>query len=173
MIARADARAAAKPAGAYRPPGARGTVASDVYTRRDDDAPSSGASTPTPMFRGGKPSERYRSAVPGAPPGGSPATDDKKKKQRSKKNKGEEANGGGSGAVTPDVAAAEKLEALKVEDSPVEDANQKKVRNLLKKVKPSAPRHKKTADKAAQGHRRPQGSSSQRRGSGEEPGEED
>jgi translation initiation factor 2A len=120
---------APKSVGAYRPPGARGTLASDAYRRDDDSAPSSGASTP--LFRGGKPGARY---IPGAPiPGaaavpGTAAGGEKKKRQRTKNKKAE----GGSGAATPaEDAPAADLAKLAVD----EDAAQKKIRNLTKKLK--------------------------------------
>ncbi|WRT63942.1 uncharacterized protein IL334_000869 [Kwoniella shivajii] len=117
-----------KPAGAYRPPGARGTLASDVYSRRDDDAPSSGTSSPTPMFRGGKPPGRY---IPGAPPPGSapkePAQEDKKKRTRKRgKNEDEKIE-----KVTEEVAQIE----IKEPEEDKDDANSKKIRNLTKKLK--------------------------------------
>nr|XP_019048990.1 translation initiation factor 2A [Kwoniella bestiolae CBS 10118]OCF27920.1 translation initiation factor 2A [Kwoniella bestiolae CBS 10118] len=121
-----------KPAGAYRPPGARGTVASDIYSRRDDDKPSSGASTPTPMFRGGKPPGRY---IPGAPPPGSAPreapVEDKKKRTR-KRGKGENGN------VTEDKVekVAEEIAKVEVKDEEGGDeGNAKKIRNLTKKLK--------------------------------------
>nr|XP_018266926.1 translation initiation factor 2A [Kwoniella dejecticola CBS 10117]OBR89084.1 translation initiation factor 2A [Kwoniella dejecticola CBS 10117] len=126
-----------KPAGAYRPPGARGTLASDAYSRRDDDKSSpngSGASTPTPMFRGGKPAGRY---IPGSAPPGSapkePVNDDKKKRTR-KRGKGENeekpaaATSGAVEQVTEDVSKVD----IKDEG---DDANSKKIRNLTKKLK--------------------------------------
>ncbi|KAK4686187.1 translation initiation factor 2A, partial [Tremellales sp. Uapishka_1] len=123
----------AKPAGAYRPPGARGALAPDIFKQRDDDSsPSStsGASTPltpsAPGFRGGKPAGRY---IPGAPPPGSaPVVEEKKKKTRTKNGKKEK-------------SVEESLETLKVEEPVVaetngeEEAVQKKIRNLTKKLK--------------------------------------
>ncbi|ORY22695.1 eukaryotic translation initiation factor eIF2A-domain-containing protein [Naematelia encephala] len=122
--------AEAKPAGAYRPPGARGTVASDAY-RVDESTSNSGTSTPTPMFKGGKPSSRY---IPGAPPPGSapPASqaEDKKKRVRSKRPLKE--NGGGA-----PVEEMEKLEVTPISPPvPVEeDPAQKKIRGLQKKLR--------------------------------------
>lgn len=121
----ADHSVAAKPAGAYRPPGARGAAASDAYKRDDDSGPSSGAATPSPMFRGGKPAQRY---VPGtAVPGASAPPEDKKKRVRSKRPMKEapETNG----TVEPPVQ-----EMKQVEIAGDEDANAKKIRNLSKKV---------------------------------------
>lgn len=124
--------AASKPVGAYRPPGARGTVASDAY-RRDDDAHSSGASTPT--FKGGKPSARY---IPGAPIPGAAAvpgasSGEKKKRQRTKNKK------------TDVDGATEALAKAEIEEKPAatataapandEEATAKKIRNLTKKLK--------------------------------------
>lgn len=123
--------AASKPVGAYRPPGARGTGASDAY-RRDDDAPSSGASTPT--FKGGKPAARYipGASIPGAAavPGAAAAGGEKKKRQRTK-NKKVDVDG-----VTEAVAKAsidEKPKAAAAAND--EDATAKKIRNLTKKLK--------------------------------------
>ncbi|KAK8861714.1 hypothetical protein IAR55_002537 [Kwoniella newhampshirensis] len=119
-----------KPAGAYRPPGARGTVASDVYSRRDDDVPSSGSgtSTPTPMFKGGKPSSRY---IPGAPPPGAAPREEKneEKKKRTRKRGGKEKEEEPAPAPAAPVA---EMESLDVGD---DDANTKKIRNLTKKLK--------------------------------------
>lgn len=135
--------AAAKPKGAYRPPGARGTLASDAYKRDENDhtasavpapssTPGSGASTPAIPFRGGKPTNRY---VPGLPPGAAPASpaaagkDEKKKRVRSKRPGNKDANGTGAEDVVEGVAE------LKVEDAPAGDeATQKKIRGLNKKV---------------------------------------
>lgn len=137
----------AKPAGAYRPPGARGTLASDAY-RRDDNDVSSGATTPTPMFKGGKPSERYvpGGGVPGAPKPGAAANgtkgEDKKKRVRTKRT-------GKDGAATDDTPAAagedgsktpaevaQQMSTMQVgeDKSSVDDAVSKKIRNLNKKV---------------------------------------
>lgn len=117
--------AATKPAGAYRPPGARGTAASNAYNFRDDDsAPSSGASTP--LFKGGKPAGRYiPGTVPGAPvPGTSGAAGGEKKKRQRTKNKKAEPE--------PEAPAAE---LAKVDIAADEDASAKKIRNLTKKLK--------------------------------------
>lgn len=114
--------AAPKVVGAYRPPGARGTIASDAYKRDDDSAPSSGASTP--LFRGGKPAGRYipGGGVPGAPPG-APAADKPKKKKNNKK----------KAAADEDEAPA--AEVAKLDLATDEDAAGKKIRNLTKKLK--------------------------------------
>ncbi|KAL7420106.1 hypothetical protein Q5752_005071 [Cryptotrichosporon argae] len=121
-----------KPVGAYRPPGARGTLASSAYMRDDDasSVPGSGASTPTPMFKGGKPGARYipGAAVPGAgPPGAAKGNgaDDKKKRTRTKREKKDDQ----PAALEPAPAAAPEP----VEDEA--DAAAKKVRNLTKKLK--------------------------------------
>ncbi|RXK39670.1 hypothetical protein M231_03024 [Tremella mesenterica] len=115
---------AAKPVGAYRPPGARGTVASEAFSRRDESTDT------TPMFRGGKPSNRY---VPGAPPGSAPPKDKTKKKPKNKKDKPE------NGTMTPELEAeleVEKVEEPKVQDSPgTDDPKQKKIRTLMKKLR--------------------------------------
>ncbi|WVQ78662.1 hypothetical protein IAT38_000749 [Cryptococcus sp. DSM 104549] len=122
---------AAKPAGAYRPPGARG--------REEDPSAGSGSGsgTTTPLFRGGKPQGRY---IPGAPPGSAPrgppgaapgsgggqqGGDDKKKRQRKRGGKEKEEE------VEVPVKEVEKLEVA----DEGEDAGAKKVRNLMKKLK--------------------------------------
>lgn len=135
--ASADNVAAAKPAGAYRPPGARGTLASDAYKRDENgySSPSaSGTSTPTPGFRGGKPAGRY---IPGQPPGAAPPAQaekgDKKKKVRSKRPMKE----GGVGEDGGEVVGLEKeVEELQVgeDKGSVDEAVQKKIRGLNKKV---------------------------------------
>ena len=109
-----------KPTGAYRPPGARGTPQSDASKRGDDSGPSSGTSTPTPMFKGGKPSQRY---VPGSVPGAaapSPA-EDKKKRARNK-----------PPLVSPEPAIAAPVAEMSVLE--VDEAKDKRIRNLGKKV---------------------------------------
>jgi translation initiation factor 2A len=117
----------AKPAGAYRPPGARGAAASAAYSRDADSGPSSGASTPTPMFRGGKPAQRYvpGTAVPGAPQG--QGQEEKKKRVRSKRPI-KESNENGTEAPVEEMK--------NVEIAGEEDATAKKIRNLSKKVRP-------------------------------------
>ncbi|RSH94843.1 hypothetical protein EHS25_004649 [Saitozyma podzolica] len=130
-----------KPAGAYRPPGARGTLASDAY-RRDDEA-SSGASTPTPMFKGGKPAQRYvpGHGIPGAGPPGSATPGggkdaDKKKRVRSKRPLKDGAEGKESEANTPAEVAEQVAKVQIGEDAgAVDEAVAKKVRNLTKKLK--------------------------------------
>lgn len=129
-----------KPAGAYRPPGARGTLASDAY-RRDDEA-SSGASTPTPMFKGGKPAQRYvpGHGIPGAGPPGSATPGggkdgDKKKRVRSKRPLKDGAEGKESEANTPAEVAEQVAKVQIGEDAgAVDEAVAKKIRNLTKKV---------------------------------------
>jgi hypothetical protein len=134
---------------AYRPPGARGQLASDAYQRREDEH-SSGASTPvpTPMFKGGKPSQRYvpGQSVPGAPGAAAPGAgqEDKKKRTRSKKNAANaNANGNGNGAAEPEAEAAaapvEQMSKVDIkDDAPAaggeDEGNAKRIRNLVKKV---------------------------------------
>lgn len=115
-----------KPAGAYRPPGARGALAPDVFKREDEGGPShmmgsSGASSPNPMFRGGKPAQRY---VPGAPPPGS-APEPKKTGKKAKK----VANGGPPPELAPPIATPA------AEPQGEADPTAKKIRNLTKKVR--------------------------------------
>lgn len=119
----------AKPAGAYRPPGARGTVASDAY-RRDDSNPSSGASTP--MFKGGKPPGRY---IPGAPIPGAPAASPNDTGKSKKKNKKKADKENGNGTATPPVQEMAGVDLNASSSAPAaEDPNAKKIRNVEKKV---------------------------------------
>lgn len=153
--------APSQPVGAYRPPGARGQIASAVYERESE--PSSGVTTPTrPYNRSPAPGANgntYSGAgrgrgrfVPGA---ASPSPVRDEKKPRSKKNKTAKrqdvVHGGitstGTGDDEPETAAgvvsAEAREGL---ISPAADADvpaadggaldpvAKKVRNLKKKV---------------------------------------
>lgn len=124
--------AEAKPAGAYRPPGARGALAPDVFKREDEGGPShmmgsSGASSPNPMFRGAKPAQRY---VPGAPPPGSaPDTASKKAGKKNKK--------APNGAPAPEPTPAPAPAASEAQES---DPTAKKIRNLTKKVCAPSPR---------------------------------
>jgi len=129
--------AVSKPAGAYRPPGARGTVASDAYKRTDGDTPS-GASTP-PMFRGGKPAQRY---VPGAPiPGAAVPSEETKKKRTRKKKVDKDGAGEANGGVSPADVPTEGMAKVDIGDgNPAEtadgdDAAAKRIRNLIKKLK--------------------------------------
>jgi translation initiation factor 2A len=110
-----------KPAGAYRPPGARGAPASDIYRRDDSDD--------TPMFKGGKPSARYipGAGIPGAPP--KQPVDGKKKKNKKKANGGDQVLVEEMGKATIELAPVVEVPAT-------DDAAAKKVRNLEKKVSP-------------------------------------
>lgn len=101
--------AAPKPAGAYRPPGARGLATPAIFKREDEGGlPTNGTGTP-PRYRtpvpgapgynnngagspyGGNGNSNGRRSVPGAPPPGSaPADGDKKnRKKKPKKEEGE------------------------------------------------------------------------------------
>ncbi|WVQ93627.1 hypothetical protein IAU59_000703 [Kwoniella sp. CBS 9459] len=131
-----------KPAGAYRPPGARGTLASDAYARREDDGPSSGSgtSTPTPMFRGGKPPGRY---IPGAPPPGAAPrpeqnNDEKKKRTRKRTGKDKEDDKIAEAVGKLEVKEPEPEQPAAAEPAAADggdDAAAKKIRNLTKKLK--------------------------------------
>ncbi|KAJ8507762.1 hypothetical protein ONZ45_g9899 [Pleurotus djamor] len=101
-----------KPAGAYRPPGARGTATPSIYKREDEGGTPSGTSTPTRGYNHspvpGAPPNGYangggRRHVPGAPHSPSPGPDDKggkfnnKQKRKPVKKEGEENKGKGRG----------------------------------------------------------------------------
>jgi translation initiation factor 2A len=145
----------ARPSGAYRPPGARGQVASLAYIRDEDSGSpmgtprGSGTATPTRQGRSLVPSPNIpgRRHVPGAP-ASSPNNDSAKpRKRKGPKEKGE---GGGrrdggpqleSPAAAAPVSKVDSSELTTNEGSvpptsEVEslDAMQKKVRNLSKKV---------------------------------------
>ncbi|KAF9528219.1 eukaryotic translation initiation factor eIF2A-domain-containing protein [Crepidotus variabilis] len=105
--------AALKPAGAYRPPGARGLATPSIFKREDEGGPGtmSGSSTPPRYSRSPVPGapgygqangnghhqHNGRRHVPGAPPSGSPspAPDSRNKRKKGKK------EGSGTGPSTP------------------------------------------------------------------------
>ena len=152
----------ARPAGAYRPPGARGQSASLAYSREEDASPSatprggnSGAATPTRQ-----PNGQGRRYVPGAAATASspsPNTDAEKPRKRKVPKKGGAARGDGGAGAGAGAGAAEvtaEPAALVVETggtaTPINEGSvpptpgvepldpvQKKVRNLNKKVRDS------------------------------------
>lgn len=138
MSSQADLAAETKPAGAYRPPGARGAPASDVYRRDDSDD--------TPMFKGGKPSQRYiPGSIPGAPAPKHQADGNKKKKNKKKAEPG----------VVPPVEEMEKasIDSPAASEAPAtDDAIAKKVRNLEKKVSVRIREKGLSVDQVAQKH---------------------
>lgn len=103
-----------KPAGAYRPPGARGLAAPSIFKREDEGGrphrSSGGMSTPPRGYNrspipGGHPSSNgdqngkgarngRRPHVPGAPTSPPPGDGDKRGKQKKKKKDGKEAENG-------------------------------------------------------------------------------
>jgi len=152
---------ATKPAGAYRPPGARGLATPTIFKREDEGgaalSPSNGISNPS--SRTGTPANgrhgdnryvpgaghRHR-AVPGAPPPGSAPAQEEGKKTRKKKGK---KDGGGDSNVDNaplpaevpppvTVVAAPPIQAPVAEAPSAEgglDPVAKKIRNLNKKVR--------------------------------------
>ena len=111
---------ATKPAGAYRPPGARGLATPAFFKREDEGGPGSGSSTPPRYDRGpvpgapgygqqqnggqvagnGHTQNGGRRHVPGAPPNGSSPGQGQNKKKKGKKDGGGEGRGeDGSGQV--------------------------------------------------------------------------
>lgn len=147
---------ATKPAGAYRPPGARGLATPTIFKREDEggvaQTPSNGISNP-PSRTGTPANGRYvpgagrrQRAVPGAPPPGSPTPQEEGKKN--KKKKGKKDGGGDASAdnvalpteVPPPVTvvAAPPIQAPVPETPGAEgglDPVAKKIRNLNKKVR--------------------------------------
>ncbi|PIL33139.1 hypothetical protein GSI_04588 [Ganoderma sinense ZZ0214-1] len=154
-----------KPAGAYRPPGARGIEASAAY-KRDDDTPS-GHSTPNGRFSRSPVPGRFQNGrrhVPGAPTSPSPvrpAGGDPEKRGRKRKGakdkeggkkegkEGKEGKASGEASVRPSLdivvngngAAPEAVAngAVSVPPTPGGEGGldpiAKKVRNLTKKLK--------------------------------------
>ena len=145
-----------KPAGAYRPPGARGTEASSAY-KRDDDTPS-GHSTPNGRFSRSPVPGRFQNGrrhVPGAPTSPSPvrpAGGDPEKRGRKRKGAKDKEGGkkeGGEASVRPSLdivvngnGAAPEVVANGAASVPPTPGGEggldpiaKKVRNLSKKVR--------------------------------------
>lgn len=147
--------AAARPAGAYRPPGARGLEASLVY-KRDDDSPSA-PSTPNGRYSRspapGRINGNGRKHVPGAPTSPSPVRNgaaEPEKRGRKKKGPKKDKEGGPAGEDLPrpsieiQVNGAPEQPPSPVDasvpptpgvDAAVLDPIAKKVRNLNKKLK--------------------------------------
>lgn len=106
-----------KPAGAYRPPGARGSATPSIYKREDEGGAPSGTSTPSRGYNrspvpgapvngyvngqnGDRQQRNGRRHVPGAPHSPSPGPDGDKAKNRKKKTakkEGGEEQGQGQG----------------------------------------------------------------------------
>jgi translation initiation factor 2A len=154
--------AATKPAGAYRPPGARGLATPTIFKREDEGgvshSPSNGISNPP--SRAGTPANGARHgnhhyvpgaghrqrAAPGAHPPGSPPPQEEGKRNRKKKGK---KDGGGDASgdnvtslseVPPPVAVmiAPPIQAPVAEAPNTEgglDPVAKRIRNLNKKVR--------------------------------------
>ncbi|GJE88109.1 translation initiation factor eIF2A [Phanerochaete sordida] len=141
---------AARPAGAYRPPGARGLEASSVYMRAEDTPSPSG--TPNGRYsRSPAPGRVHRRHVPGAPTSPSPVRNGDADKRGRKRKGGKDGKDGnakregeegarpsievpvnGSGAATPANGSVPSTPAI---DASGLDPIAKKVRNLNKKLK--------------------------------------
>ncbi|EJD48788.1 translation initiation factor eIF-2A [Auricularia subglabra TFB-10046 SS5] len=148
----------AKPAGAYRPPGARGTATPNIYKREDEGGSSfnlngSGANSPSRYGRGspapqqnggyangrGPGGQRY---VPGAAPpeqraqhDGQGAGGKKKEKKEKKEKKPREPASPAPPAPEPEPAPAPAADADNPNATAELDPVQKKIRNLNKKLK--------------------------------------
>ncbi|KAJ9100082.1 hypothetical protein QFC19_005762 [Naganishia cerealis] len=128
------ATTATKPAGAYRPPGARGSAAPDIFKRQEDGAAAVVPATATPRYVPGQRTPKPRT-VPGAP-------DPNAVQSNGKQNKKKKAGTAGSGTATPTASApptpVQEVTPAVVTNS-VADAEgevmQKKIRNLNKKLK--------------------------------------
>jgi translation initiation factor 2A len=127
---------AAKPAGAYRPPGARGTAAPDIFKRQEEGSAAVPAAA-TPRYVPGQRTPKART-VPGA---GAVTPNGAATPPNGKQNKKKKGAAAGSNANTPAVSApstpVQEVPPPVVEDT-VDDAEaealQKKIRNLNKKV---------------------------------------
>ncbi|OSD02152.1 translation initiation factor eIF-2A, partial [Trametes coccinea BRFM310] len=146
---------AAKPAGAYRPPGARGLEASSAY-KREDGTPS-GGSTPNGRFSRSPAPGRFQNGrrhVPGAPTSPSPVRQNGDQDKRGRKKKGGKKDGaatpgGGEASARPSIdippnGAADAVAANgSVPPTPGGDGGldptAKKIRNLNKKVRAGIP----------------------------------
>ncbi|RPD55709.1 translation initiation factor eIF-2A [Lentinus tigrinus ALCF2SS1-7] len=144
-----------KPAGAYRPPGARGLEASAAY-KRDDDTPS-GQSTPNGRYSRSPAPGRFQNGrrhVPGAPTSPSPVRQpggDQEKRGRKRKGAKDKEGAkkeGVEGSARPSIdipvngngnAEAAANDAASVPPTPGAEGGldpiAKKVRNLNKKLK--------------------------------------
>ncbi|KAI8974220.1 translation initiation factor eIF-2A [Trametes punicea] len=147
-----------KPAGTYRPPGARGLEASAAY-KREEDTPS-GGSTPNGRFSRSPAPGRYqngRKHVPGAPTSPSPVRPQGgEQDKRGRKKKGPKEGGKKDGAATPTGGEASARPSIDIPpNGGVEvvtaaangsvpptpggdgglDPTAKKIRNLNKKLK--------------------------------------
>ncbi len=147
----AQAAKATRPAGAYRPPGARGTAIPDAFKRLDIEG-GSGSSSPTggSLSRQGSSNgagaggsyvppgagNRGRRAVPGAAAvPGAPPTKPGAAPGGGKKNKKENGNGNGSAAAPVAAAAAPAMSGAAEVSGSLNNPLEKKTRNLQKKLK--------------------------------------
>ncbi len=141
--------ASKRPTGTYRPPGARGQGTPDIYKRIDEGG--SGASTPDLARSGSQQNGTYQApgsgnrkrAIPGAP-GSAPRNNNggNAANQKDGKKKGGKQNGKNAAAsapavvtVTEDVAALSVSGAAEVGGNSSAANQEKKVRNLNKKLK--------------------------------------
>lgn len=146
--------APSRPAGAYRPPGARGLEASSAYKREDDTPSPSG--TPNGRYsRSPAPGRVHRRHIPGAPTSPSPVRNGADPEKRGRKRKGAKDGKKGEAAGAAAAAAAEETVKPTIEiqvngsgeHTPANgsvpptpaldgglDPTAKKVRNLSKKV---------------------------------------
>ncbi|KAI5475647.1 hypothetical protein MNV49_001064, partial [Pseudohyphozyma bogoriensis] len=132
----------AAPAGAYRPPHARGTLTPTLFKREDEGgaAYNPGSTNNFPQQGNGRTSPTFGSRARRTIPGAAPPTDgasgpsDENSSRRKKKNDNKKKGGNDSGASTPVVetppAAPEPVVAAPVELS----ADDKKRRALMKKL---------------------------------------
>ncbi|KAK0537654.1 hypothetical protein OC834_000707 [Tilletia horrida] len=153
--------ATAKPAGAYRPPGARGNAPSDVYKRLDDGAytpPMSrsgstqrvvpGAPPPTNGSAGGKSKRTVPGAAPPASNGAGPGNAAAATPEKASRRKGKKGSEGAPASLAPVSAAVVSEPAAVAASATSADTSlgaadvggsggglEKKLRNLNKKLK--------------------------------------
>ncbi|KAG9092336.1 hypothetical protein FRC06_000142 [Ceratobasidium sp. 370] len=130
-----------QPAGAYRPPGARGLATPNIYKREDEGGAayvsSNGTSTPPRAgpnghgYRGNSLVPGARRHVPGAPPPGSSPSPSPKPGQEKRRKGKKDKSGAGTPVEEVVVVVAPVEEAPAAEPDPVA----KKIRNLNKKLK--------------------------------------
>jgi translation initiation factor 2A len=121
----------AKPVGAYRPPGARGTATPSIYKREDEGGAASlpSANGTGAIYVPGTRTPRSRN-IPGAPPPGVA----KPNGAEGKGKKGKKTAAAKAGTPVPSAPATPLTEVPPVVPDADADATQKKIRNLNKKV---------------------------------------
>ncbi|BGP36325.1 hypothetical protein JCM10449v2_000224 [Rhodotorula kratochvilovae] len=139
----------AAPAGAYRPPGARGTLTPNVYKREDEGGAAYSGSNGANLFPHSQSAngagtggfgQRGKKTIPGAPPGAGQAEDplaNRRKKKGGKKGQQQQGDSApASGAVTPLAPPIVEVvpEPLAPAVEPTLSPEDKKRRAIVKKL---------------------------------------